>query len=420
MTSREKQITNELKRYILGLLIVLYPFEFISQKSIFERQRVEQIQLIFEKKYDEVQFDNSNSNLYEKSKEVYNLLLVSEQEILMLLRQDYEKLLLEIMDNEEKLFRIRNNRNYLIGRRFMIKPYEYAERAFNDDFSKALLKHLNFQSKNITRNIQHSTLKEEERLFLIYFLHLNIYYGDECSGHFEGNMLEAARVFSEKYPSSKYLAIIKKYSKYYHSISSWGRDFSITGLGISAPIGGNGPNYFHPMINYVGLSYGWNYKNVFVKYEISFAYSKIKNNIFEGYKHLENSSISGRSTRYYLGYSFYLNDKWKISPFLGLDNRRTLGLIELESNHEIKKLIYHDENSLMAGVNIDFKFEGEDVCHGDRAGGLYHRIQLGLSSINAPFGKKIISSRIFFMQYSIGIQSQRARRVKALPDYMYL
>ena len=402
-------------RFLWGLLILLYGQGVGSQENSFSSERMNQVQLIFDKRYDEIQFTSSRSN---ETTTPYNLLLVSEQEVVMLLKGEYDKLLLKIKEHEEKLFNRRNNRTYLIGRRFKVKPYEYAERSFSDEFNKALLNHLRFQVEEITNKINNSSLSEEDKQFLIYFMYLNIYYSDMCSSHLNQQALQKAYSFSKNYPSSKYLDFIKKYSSYEHSISDWGFDISIPSLGASVPLGGTGSEYFKPSWNYVGIGLGIHYKRMFLNYEISFLVSSVKKSIVDGYKHL-SISFSGRSTRYYIGYPFYLNDNWTIAPILGFDNRRTLGVIELEENHEVKKLIYHDENALMAGLNIEYKFAGEDICEGDRAGGLYHRFQLGVSSINAPFGTKLISSKTFIIQYSIGCKAHFSRRLRALPDYMY-
>jgi hypothetical protein len=414
-----KNLGNSLKRFFVGLLFTFIPLEALSQKYSFERQRQKQIQLIKDQKYEEVEFSNRWYSWTSKKVIEYNLLLVMEQEIMMLLKQDYEELLTAIMDHELDLFRSRNNRTYLIGFRFQSKPYEYAEKSFGDEFNQTLLSHLNFQSENIIRNIQNSNLTEEERLFLIYFMHLNIYYGDKCSGHFEKNMLEAARIFSEKFPSSKYLRLIRKYSKYYKSGANWGTDFSFILGGFSAPVSGNGGEYFQPTANFLGLGYGLNYKNAFIKYELSFSETKMKQSLFDGYKHLNNNAFKGRSSRFYVGYSFHVNELVTLSPFVGFDTRRTKGEIELIDNNSVKHGLEHHQNSLMFGLNIDL---GDNIyrCDGTRANRIYQRFQLGVSSIDVPFGSKLLSSKMFFMQYSFGFHNQRETRLRALPDYMYL
>lgn len=413
-----KNIGKNLKKFFVGLFLTFVPIELLSQESSFERQRKKQIQLIEEKKYNQVELVHSLQSWETKKMIEYNLLLVMEQEIIMLLKQDYNLLLPTILENDKELFRARNNRTYLIGFRFQSNPYQYAERSFDDEFSKTLLRHLNFQSENIIRNIQESNLTEEERLFLIYYTHLNIYYSDPCSGHFEKNMLEAARIFSEKFPSSKYLRLIRKYSKYYKSPANWGRDFSIILVGFSAPVGGNAGDYFKPTANFLGIGYGLNYKNAFIKSEFSFSETKMKQNLFDGYKHLNNNAFKGRSSRFYFGYSFHVNELLTLSPFVGLDNRRTKGGVELIDDYNVKHGLEYNENSFMFGVNIDL---GDNLyrCDGSRANRIYQRFQLGVSSINAPFGSKLLSSKMFFMQYSFGFQNQRETRLRALPDYMY-
>ena len=413
-----KNTIKKLKRLLMGMFLAIIPIEVFSQKSSFERQRTKQIQLIQEKKYEEIKFTHRWFSWEEKNMTEYNLLLVMEQEIVMLLRQDYNDLLPTILHNESNLFRARNNRTYLIGFRFKDKPFEYAEQAFGDSYNNTLLSHLNYQKQVVIDNIQKADLTEEERLFLIYFTHLNIYYSDPCSGHFEKNMLEAARIFSEKFPSSKYLRLIRKYSKYYKSTADWGRDFSIILGGFSAPIGGNAGEYFQPTANFLGIGYGLNYKNAFIKSEFSFSETKMKKSLFDGYKHLKNNAFKGWSTRFYVGYSFHVNELVTLSPFVGLDNRRTKGEVELIENHSVKKGLEHNQNSLMFGVNIDL---GENAyrCDGTRTNRVYSRFQLGVSSVDAPFATKLLSSKMLFMQFSFGFHTQRETRLRALPDYMY-
>ncbi len=414
-----KELGKNIKRMLMGLLLVFAPFEILSQRSSFERQRKAQIALLERGKYNEVKAKNEWYSWQTRTTQGYNILMITEQEMLLLLRKDYERLLHLIKVHEEELFRSRNNRTYLIGYRFQRPPFEYAEQSFHDEFNRTMINHLKHNEQKIVDEIKAADLPEEDEYFLIYFLHLNMYYGDVCMEYFEDKMLASAHALAEKYPSSKYLPFIKKYSRYKKATANWGRDISYIVAGFSTPVNGNAGDYFATSANFAGMGYGMNFRNVFAKFEISFSETKVRNNIFDDYKHLNNNAFQGFATRYYLGYSFHLNDVVTLSPFIGYDNRRTSGKIELLTDTTVQKSLEHNENSLMFGLNIDLNAINDFRCLGDRVRRVYHRFQLGVSSVNVPFGSKHLSSNMFFMQYSFGFHRQRETRFRALPSYVY-
>jgi hypothetical protein len=414
-----KELGKNVKRMLMGLLLVFVPFELISQRTSFERQRKAQIALLENGKYNEMETKNRWYSWETRTTQGYNILMIMEQEMLLLLKQEYERLLPLIKLHEEELFRSRNNRTYLIGYRFQRAPFEYAEKSYHDEFNQSMINHLKHNEQKIINEIKAAKLIEEDEYFLIYFLHLNMYYGDVCMEYFEDKMLASAHALAEKFPSSKYLPFIKKYSRYKKATANWGRDISYIVGGFSTPVNGNYGDHFSTSGNFLGIGYGMNFRNVFAKFEISFSETKVHTPLFEGYKHLWNKTFGGSATRFYLGYSFHFNDVVTLSPFVGYDNRRTSGKIELLTNTSVQKYLEHNQNSLMLGLNIDLNAINDFRCSGDRVRRVYHRFQLGVSSVNVPFGSKHLSSNMFFMQYSFGFNRQRETRFRALPSYVY-
>lgn len=416
---------NKIKYIAIKLFFWLFsmiPFHLESQenRSKVGNERDKMVHYIQSGDFDKIKTSEIFYDYEMESIGRFNYLMVWEQELLDLIKGNYSVLLSNIVTHEEDYFGARNNRTHLIGLRFMQAPFVYAEESSGDEFNRAILNYLSMNRNKIINEIKSARLKESQELFLIYYLQLNIYYADTCVGRNEDLMGEHAKQFVDKFPSSVYAKIVKKYSSYKRSTSRWGTEatIGIVSTQFNMSESNNFGNYFGPIIGLIPISFGARFNDFALNYQFQLTLAGVRENPYKDWSFVGGyEGLNGQLT---LGYQFHssLHD-FTFTPFIGVNDNYLFANLETPENivkeldmeePEIKTVNHHSRNPLI-GLNIDFNKDIDYDCEGKISRRSFNRLQLGMSKMTTPIGNELVDAPMFFVNFSFGISNQREKRI---------
>lgn len=400
---------------IIFLLIISNSRSFAQYTEI-KNKRDEMVSLIQEERFDEISFSSKYETKWSKLTETYHNLLIMEHEVLNILKGNYHEAVELIIYNEYEYFSRRNNRTYLIGDRFIEPPFKFSEQSFGDTFNSELLKYLDQNNHRIKQEILASDMTDMNKMFLIYYIDLSIYYKDKCIGLEQERAIKSAEDIVKKHPNSKAAHIAKKYSNTHYKTSKWGREVSFIPYGKYSTLNADAKKYTDGINSFIGIGYGWNFGNIFIKGNASVASMELKKEVFNDYYvksfNSQNNNFTGGNYQLYAGYSFHIGDQFTISPYIG-KTWTSLGrklAPKIPSNDSL--YVKMDMTDYMIGVTFDLNFQNKRLCNDPiRKSRGYHRLNIGLTRTDASISTHRFGSPMLFFQYSIGFHANRTRGV---------
>lgn len=385
---------------------------FYGGQEWFDKERKNMVE-----KFRNSEFDSIYHRAYIFNKErgkVYNyrLLMIMEKELLLFIQGEYKQFLKEIEKNERMYFEQRNNRTYIIGFRFQRPPHDFAENSFLDEFNRTLLSYLEFNSHKLTEAIKNADLKNDERNFLLYYLHLNIHYLDMCNGRNKEALYDYTADFIKRFKYSRYSSLVEKYTPYRTDMSNWGIEWSMGLVGGYFLRDGTLSDHSSNFMTAFPMGFALNYNDLFVKFQGSYASFQFEYDGLENWG--INTSFFGVNGQINLGYLFHIpNTKLTVSPFIGTNGFYVEGYMSEKSEKEDKETESFSwrSRSRIIGVNFDINFHESEAClKNKRQSRAFHRFQIGYSSFSANIGKSLFESDTIFVQYMFGFQTQREKR----------
>jgi hypothetical protein len=271
----------------------------------------------------------------------YMALYPIENWLILYWTQEYEKLLNDITSFDST--RIADNQAKILpGKDMLILTLQEKSEAFADTIKNRI--------KNSNLSLEHEKFLLLNFEFLIMDAKADIYLIDTLNNHVDK--------FLEEYPAGEYNDFTRKYIRYKFVPKDWGVAFEFfSGLGLFT--GTLSDNYTNNVP--LGVAFDVCYK----KFELYLRNYIGINKTKKDFNYSSGVFKKGSSTNVFLpeaslGYAVLDNDRFKISPFLGIgamDISPTANATE--KTPELKETSLEFTTTYMLGFNFDIKFGGK-------------------------------------------------------------
>ena len=382
------------------LLVFIFNSSFAQRGKVFQ-QRHEIASFIENQNLEKVIFAN---DFYVKSLNdtvKINLLRMWEREMIYLFMGDYKALLSMIRYNDETYYEADHKRMLIKAEYRGLYPFKYVEVNMPNEYLERVV--FNYLIQNYSRIVEHiliaQSLNEEERSFLVVYIHLYLFYANEqCPNEILTDMFTVAKEHIATYSYSSYNRFIRNYIIHHEYPSMNSFEFALMPIGYYFPLFGGLNNDVKSKLNLLHLNFGWNYKNAFAKLTGGFSFLKFQNY----HDPFDNLGIPGLSTQAILGYEFHpeSNKNWTIAPFVGMSymlfrNR----VFAVKNNYTL-----HEDLSPVLGIHFDYNSTIESRCNDEsKLSRSFHRLQIGFSPMILESSSHTNGLAMMF-QYSIGFQ----------------
>lgn len=353
------------------------------------------------------------------NKESVYYLSMREQEWMNIFIGDFNKAISLIVEHEA------NKHMYLYGpyrvTDDIVSPrgYKYVSTPRRDTLEVEIESYFEAHFLTIINEIRYSSISEEKRSFLIYYMYFNQYQIDICNENKQQLSIDEAKNFLRQFPDSQFKKFVYRYSQYFMREGKTSYDMS---FGFGSGILNKGlKEHFNSRINtYYAFNFFYKQIGIGIAMPLTFLNTQTSfQGVFEPFEEDRKARIIALSV--HLSYNITIMERLSLIPYIGYSHNSFTGLYNNENEAETMHFKEITNWGLFYGANIDIgtknlncenKFSHKNTTSSHLAPFL--RFQVGVIHPQLDQNIEVLDGSLIFFNFGLGFYIKNTNKSRVL------